>query len=248
MTKRDAKALLRKVESSITGIRAQLGTITRTMDGLYVRMAVAIEQGAPLSESIGEDWREWAEGATGIKAPTVYRYRNAGVIAQLLGATPDDLPESLQGFAYTALVPLYRILKAAEKGTEQDQEQAVLLVRSLFEQACSQDGDSAENVATLVEQHESGTRGKKGVSSDTRKKKKAAAKKASQGATEQPDQTATVAATAQIERYVARVAGDDPEQRKAVTGILLAGQKFCETFGVEVTYSALQNVKKANRK
>ena len=190
MSKSDRASLLaslRSVVESIGAVREEVSEGYAKVGRAMTRLSVLIATGATIEESLGRDWRVWALaqckgfGANGADRapPTVYRLRNAGVVANELGA--DKVGEA----SYLSLVPLYRVLADAAGKDDKAKNAASETVGKVWANASAKSRTGApteESVRTLVEASQpKGTRGAAGKNATQRKAttaaKNAAAKK-----------------------------------------------------------------------
>lgn len=258
MSKKDRAALnarLTTIGEGIAEIRSEVqdsfGRIGRAMS----RLALLIQQGARVREELGADWRPWAQeqgkgfGSNGadLAPPTVYRLRNAGAVAEVLG---DAVGEA----SYLSLVPLYRLLAAAT--SDEDLAKASGTVSTLWEQAVAKAKNGTpteEAVRTLVERKLSrGTRGKAGKSAKGRKEAQAAKNKRSRNTPTETTETgsnevtvsldpaAIEAASKIVSRFVAKYAKDHSIEPSAVRAIMLGTVRLITEHGRDVVAASLK--------
>lgn len=180
MTKREAKVLARKTLASVEErIASALAFITETEKRFrdlvapsQLSIAIALDEGAEARTILGKEWKTWATSVVPGSTATVYRWRNAGMVARILrgepltedveenGKTktvpvlnedgsfqyPDNLLAAVPFASHLTLVPLYRILTAAK--TEEAKAAAPSLVRETWEKIlaeCDEDEDEDGN-------------------------------------------------------------------------------------------------------
>lgn len=249
MSKKDLTAQLRVVVSSITDLRSEVSEHYASISSALTRLAVLVHSGAELETARGGDWKDWAvsqchgfgrDGAD-LAPPTVYRLRNAGAVAAILG-------DAIGNASYLALVPLYRFIASAK--TEAELETARTAIGAIWAEAVkgARNGTpTAEAVLALVEKKngQGGTRGKKGQGAkgraETQSKKNARSRNTPTETTETKDVETDPGARDACRAAVLRVTKDvDAETAVATYSVMLAAVKLCETHSLSVTDAILR--------
>jgi hypothetical protein len=184
MSKQDLKSRLAAFEASIgavmaeiSGHREALAAAVTEHEGaelrLFVRVARDLFAGSALLVADGQDWRPWARTLNVASSdPTLYRIRNAGAVADILGDSVGDA-------FYTALVPLYRFVNPSSVKTEKDQAKGRTALISTWK-SLTKDGTVTPDPAAVIK-----------VVDKKRPAKKGPPKNASAESSDRNDPTAT---------------------------------------------------------
>ena len=263
MSKKDRASLsakLRVVVESIAAVRVEAQDVDSTyrssIGRILVRLSLLIHEGAGLEESLGHDWRKWAAiqaqgfgpGGSNPSPPTVYRFRNAGAVAAVLG-------EAVGEASYLALAPLYRLLAAAKN--EEELVKATAQVTATWAAACksSKTGvPTEEHVRTLVEKIATkGTRGAAGKSAAQRKTAQTAKNAAVKRSRNEPtagakdnettitlDAAAIEAANRVVSSFVKKAATTHSIEGSAVRAIMLGTIRLVREHGADCIAATLK--------
>ncbi len=244
MSKKDRASLtaqLRGLVSDISELRSEVSEEYRRISSALTRLSVLVFTGAGIEDSLGRDWKLWAvaqckgfgrDGAD-LAPPSVYRLRNAGAVAAVLGDAVADA-------SYLALVPLYRFLAAAK--TDAETETAHETIAAVWAQAVktSRTGaPTAEAVLALVETKTKNTRGKSGRTAAQRKADQTAkntrAKNTPTKTTETPDTETDPGARDACRKSLLRALGTySGEAAPLVLAGMALGVKLAETHSLSV--------------
>jgi len=185
MSRKDSAALRAALKAATDSLKplideanAEESRHSSAIGSIFVRIALALHTGAAVKVTLGQDWRVWA--ASSLKAltrpvspPTLYRLRNAGAVAEILGAAVGEA-------SYTALVPLYRLLADAAGKSDEIVKAATESVSDIWAaavEAAAPMSPTEEAVRQLVEIEVPTTRGAKGRTAKGRKAATAKAKR-----------------------------------------------------------------------
>lgn len=261
MSKKDRAALtaqLRGIVSSIAEVRTEVSEEYRRIGSAMTRLASLVFEGAGIESSLGRDWKVWAvaqcrgfgRDGSDLSPPSVYRLRNAGAVASVLG---DAVGEA----SYLSLVPLYQFLAVVK--TDEDQKTAETIIHAVW--AAAQKGSrtgtpTEEAVRTLVEQKTKkagGTRGKAGRTAAQRqedqKKKNARARNTPTKTTETPDPDTDPGARDACRKSLTRaLATYSADASPYVLAGMALGVKLAETHGVAVADAIVREEVQAAKK
>lgn len=254
MSKKDITNALRSLVSDVSALRVEVTEHYSAIGSALTRLSVLIARGAALETDRGGDWKEWAvtqchgfgrDGAD-LAPPTVYRLRNAGAVALVLG-------DEIGGASYLALVPLYRFLASASN--EEEEKAAHEVIRALWAQGqkASRTGTpTAEAVLALAEKKNGGTRGSAGKTAEERKaaqkKKNERSRNTPTETTEEKDTETDPGARDACRAAVVRFLKDTDVDTAVVTlGVMLGAVKLAETHTVSVADAILREVLKEKK-
>jgi len=262
MSKKDLTASLRTIAGTIGTIRTEYQDATRSFASetasFFLRLCLAVCEGAAVEESLGRDWREWAvkqasgfgkladDDTFGDPSPaTVYRYRNAGHVVSIVGI--DAIPV---GTTYLALVPFYRLI--ANATTDEGREKAAATIRSEWAKLARKGRVTEEQAKQAVEALQAPTtRGKQGTDAAGRKaaKDQKNARTRNRNAptetteteknTVEVDPAAVEAASKVIGAFVRKEAKDHNVSPEAVKSIMLGTLRLAKEHGVSTVVGGL---------
>lgn len=266
LTLKDARAGLRNAATAVKESVQEIESAESMIGRVRVRIGiqyVAVQSILSAQPSVYDgSWRDWAE-AHYKGGPDVYRLMNAGHVATVLG---DSVAEATERH----LAPLYRILKSAEKGTDEEKEKAAAKVRSLWEslnakRKPSDPMPSEEKILAAVDRATGtagGTRGKaagagkdagKPAARSTRKGRgqKVQEKAADPVETPGPDlgEKELRSLDSKVRTIVGRI---EPDRLQGWQHAALAMVALCKTYGTDAVEAAIRtavrDARKASRK
>jgi hypothetical protein len=104
------------LERAITSDMERIDRAESMVGRLFTRVGIRVDKGAFRVSDYGRDWRVWARPLVGRSDSILYKVRQAGAIARVLGFEETAKPEDLPG--YLTLVPFYAVIKTAKTDKE----------------------------------------------------------------------------------------------------------------------------------